>query len=100
MTGKRNQNERKKKKRKKKKKSYSGYEIFISQRVPSALIKPQHLHMCSVCEQRGVCLGVSGEVAVGGSPLPALRGIGYAAGPAGRRAPSSPAAGVRPPRAT
>lgn len=80
MTGKRNQNERKKKKRekkKKKKKSYSGYEIFISQRVPSALIKPQHLHMCSVCEQRGVCLGASGEVVVGGSPLPAPRGIGH-----------------------
>lgn len=43
MTGKRNQNERKKEEGEKK--SYSGYEIFISQRVPSALIKLQHLHI-------------------------------------------------------
>lgn len=55
MTGKRNQNERKKEEGEKK--SYSGYEIFISQRVPSALIKLQHLHIFSVGEERGVCLG-------------------------------------------
>lgn len=62
MTGKRNQNERKKKEEKK---SYSGYEIFISQRVLSALIKPQHLHIFSICEERGVCLGGEGKRACG-----------------------------------
>lgn len=71
MTGKRNQNERKKKEGKKK--SYSGYEIFISQRVPSALIKLQHLHIFSVCKERGVCLGGEGKCVRGKpiSPVPA-----------------------------
>lgn len=51
------------------KKSYSGYEIFISQRVPSPLIKAQHLHILSVCEERGVCSGGEGN-RIRGKPIP------------------------------